>query len=262
MLKRLHGSINLDVDNFKKNKLFNVFPKSLKTKGGCAKCSSSIGLIDFKLEELFIGKVFHSDGEILHTTKLKTTAMINNASDICFWLKVCNILIHMNHLDGYLAAGSPFPNNLGSTCYGSQMDTRDLHPGLYQGYRDTLPLAQPEISEHKRPNWRQNTHSPTFLARPGLLVPVNASHYCMHTYKRAQLKAILSQMNSSLSLRLCKANRQERKVLEGPAEASHQQSENDRQEELGQPDALGQEDAGSPREGKSKQPQGDAADVP
>ncbi|KAL1768919.1 ZAR1 [Sigmodon hispidus] len=40
----------------------------------------------------------------------------------------------------------------------------------------------------------------------GLIIPANISEYCMYPYKRAQLQAILTQMNSNLSLRLCKAN--------------------------------------------------------
>nr|XP_017530150.2 ZAR1-like protein [Manis javanica] len=88
--------------------------------------------------------------------------------------------------------------------------------GFYQGYGNTMPLGQPGLNEHKQPDWRQNTGPPTFLARPGLLVPANASDYCMDPYKRAQLKAILSQMNPSLSLRLCKANTKEVGVQVSP----------------------------------------------
>ena len=40
-------------------------------------------------------------------------------------------------------------------------------------------------------------------------MPTNAWAYCMEPYKREQLKAILSQMNPSLSLWLCKANTKE-----------------------------------------------------
>ncbi|XP_044633248.2 protein ZAR1-like isoform X2 [Equus asinus] len=88
--------------------------------------------------------------------------------------------------------------------------------GLYQGYGNTLPLGQPGHSEHKQSNWRQNAGPPTFLARPGLLVPANTLDYCMDPYKRAQLKAILSQMNPSLRLRLCKANTREVGVQVSP----------------------------------------------
>lgn len=88
--------------------------------------------------------------------------------------------------------------------------------GLYQGYGNTLPLGQPGHSEHKQSNWRQNAGPPTFLARPGLLVPANTLNYCMDPYKRAQLKAILSQMNPSLRLRLCKANTREVGVQVSP----------------------------------------------
>ncbi|XP_008690430.1 ZAR1-like protein isoform X2 [Ursus maritimus] len=88
--------------------------------------------------------------------------------------------------------------------------------GLYQGYGNTMPLGHPGLSEHKQPNWRRNTGPPTFLARPGLLVPANASDYCMDPYKRAQLKAVLSQMNPSLSLRLSKANTREVGVQVSP----------------------------------------------
>uniref|UniRef100_A0A8C3WFV6 Zygote arrest 1 like n=1 Tax=Catagonus wagneri TaxID=51154 RepID=A0A8C3WFV6_9CETA len=77
---------------------------------------------------------------------------------------------------------------------------------LYPGYGNTLPLGHPGLAEHKQPDWRQNNGPPAFLARPGLLVPSNAVDYCVDPYKRAQLKAILSQMNPRLSLRLCKAN--------------------------------------------------------
>lgn len=88
--------------------------------------------------------------------------------------------------------------------------------GLYQGYGNTVPLGQPGLSGHKQPDWRQNMGPPTFLARPGLLVPANAPDYCMDPYKRAQLKAILSQMNPSLSPRLCKPNTKEVGVQVSP----------------------------------------------
>uniref|UniRef100_A0A8C6QXI4 Zygote arrest 1-like n=2 Tax=Nannospalax galili TaxID=1026970 RepID=A0A8C6QXI4_NANGA len=82
--------------------------------------------------------------------------------------------------------------------------------GLYQGYGNMLPLGHSGLSGHcKQPNWRQNLGPPTFLARPGPLVPSNISEYYMDPYKRAQLKAILTQMNPNLSLRLCKANTKE-----------------------------------------------------
>ncbi|XP_016069325.1 PREDICTED: ZAR1-like protein [Miniopterus natalensis] len=83
--------------------------------------------------------------------------------------------------------------------------------GLYQGphYGNTLPLGQPGLFDHQQPDWRQNTGAPTFLARTGLVVPTNAWAYCTDPYKRAQLKAILSQMNPSLGLRLCNANTKE-----------------------------------------------------
>ncbi|XP_032352228.1 ZAR1-like protein [Camelus ferus] len=88
--------------------------------------------------------------------------------------------------------------------------------GLYPGYGNTLPLGQPGLSEHKQPDWGQNNGPPAFLARPGLLVPSNAPDYYVDPYKRAQLKAILSQMNPSLSLRLCKANTKEVGVQVSP----------------------------------------------
>ncbi|KAM5332550.1 protein ZAR1-like [Glossophaga mutica] len=79
--------------------------------------------------------------------------------------------------------------------------------GLYQGTH--LVFGQPGLSDHQQPYWRQNPGTPTFLARTGLVVPTNVWAYCMEPYKREQLKAILSQMNPSLSLRLCKANTKE-----------------------------------------------------
>ncbi|XP_054574274.1 protein ZAR1-like [Eptesicus fuscus] len=203
--------------------------------------------------------------------------------------------------------------------------------GLYQGahYGNTLPLGQPGLSDHQQPDWRQNTGAPTFLARTGLVVPTNAWAYCTDPSKRAQLKAILSQMNPSLGLRLCKASTkevgvqvsprvdrsvqcslgpltlcscsfwgyrdpkaplpawdlyspvmdlrglirlrkdgkdEERDALSSPAEESQQQqkspprprSQEDKQEELWQQDKLGEEDASSPGERRSKQAQGDA----
>lgn len=100
---------------------------------------------------------------------------------------------------------------------GAQMERFVRVPyGLYQGYGNTMPLGHPGLSEHKQPDWRRNTGPPTFLARPGLLVPANASDYCMDPYKRAQLKAVLSQMNPSLSLRLSKANTREVGVQVSP----------------------------------------------
>ncbi|XP_029066323.1 ZAR1-like protein [Monodon monoceros] len=202
---------------------------------------------------------------------------------------------------------------------------------LYPGYGNMLPLGQPGLSEHKQPDWRHNNGPPAFLARPGLLVPSNASEYCVDPYKRAQLKAILSQMNPRLSLRLCKADTkevgvqvnprvdksvqcslgprtlhsrspwgstghkaplsawgvyspvmgrrglvrlqkdgedEERKALSGPPEASQPpplppptpRLEEDQREELRQQEELGEEDASSPRERKSKQAQGDATE--
>nr|KAF6428789.1 zygote arrest 1 like [Rousettus aegyptiacus] len=90
--------------------------------------------------------------------------------------------------------------------------------GLYQGtqYGNTLPWGQPRLSEHKQRDWRQNTGTPTFLARPGLLVPTPAPGYCTDPYKGSQLKAILARMNPSLSLRLCKANTKEVGVQVSP----------------------------------------------
>lgn len=78
-----------------------------------------------------------------------------------------------------------------------------LYPGAPHGV--TLPLGPPGLPQHKHFEWRQHVGAPTFLARPRLLVPANASAYCGDPYKRTQLKAILSHMNPSLSLRLCKA---------------------------------------------------------
>uniref|UniRef100_I3M661 Zygote arrest 1 like n=1 Tax=Ictidomys tridecemlineatus TaxID=43179 RepID=I3M661_ICTTR len=77
------------------------------------------------------------------------------------------------------------------------------------GYGNPLPLGHLALSGHKQFDWRQSMGPPTFLARPGLLVPANAPDYCVDPYKRAQLKAILAQMNPNLSLRLCKANTKE-----------------------------------------------------
>ena len=79
--------------------------------------------------------------------------------------------------------------------------------GVYQGTQ--LALGQPGLSDYQQSYWRQNAGAPTFLARTGLVVPTNAWAYCMEPYKREQLKAILSQMNPSLSLWLCKANTKE-----------------------------------------------------
>ncbi|KAF6376982.1 zygote arrest 1 like [Rhinolophus ferrumequinum] len=196
---------------------------------------------------------------------------------------------------------------------------------LYQGthYGNTLPLGQPGLCEHRHPDWRHNIGVPTFLARPGLLVPTNTSDYCMDPYKRAQPKAFLSQLNPSLSLRLFKPHTkevgvqvspwvdksvqcslgprtlhshslwggtdskaplpswgvgspgtgrrgfirllrkhgedEERKAILGPAEASQQplpprpRSQDDKQLELWQQDKLGEEDASSPGERKSKE---------
>lgn len=87
---------------------------------------------------------------------------------------------------------------------------------LYPGYGNTLPLGHPGLAEHKQPDWRQNNGPPAFLARPGLLVPSNAADYCVDPRRRAQLKAVLSQMNPSLSLRLCKANTKEVGVQVSP----------------------------------------------
>ncbi|KAB0389710.1 hypothetical protein E2I00_004454 [Balaenoptera physalus] len=114
---------------------------------------------------------------------------------------------------------------------------------LYPGYGNTLPLGQPGLSEHKQPDWRHNNGPPAFLARPGLLVPSNASDYCKD------------------------GEDEERKALSGPPEASQPplppptpRSEEDQREELRQQEELGEEDASSPRERKSKQAQGDASE--
>ncbi|XP_070327872.1 protein ZAR1-like isoform X4 [Odocoileus virginianus] len=77
---------------------------------------------------------------------------------------------------------------------------------LYPGYGNMLRLGQSGPSEHRQPNWRQTNVPPTFLARPRLLMPSNASDYCVDPYKRAQLMAVFSHMNPGLSLRLRKAN--------------------------------------------------------
>ncbi|XP_062957755.1 protein ZAR1-like [Cynocephalus volans] len=201
--------------------------------------------------------------------------------------------------------------------------------GLYQGYGTTLPLGQTGLPGHQQPDWWQNMGPSTFLARPVLVVPSNASGYCMNPSKRAQLQSILAQMNPNMNLRLCKANTKEvgvqvslrvdksvqcslgppilhshspwdstshgepppawgvyspvigrrglvqlrlqkdeedgeGKALSSPAEAGQQRppktkSEDDRQEELGQPDELGEEDDVRPRERKSKQVHRDTA---
>ncbi|XP_052610576.1 ZAR1-like protein [Peromyscus californicus insignis] len=78
---------------------------------------------------------------------------------------------------------------------------------FHQGYGSTLPLSHPGLWRHcKQQDWRQNMGPPVFLARPGPTIPASASESCMYPYKRAQLQAILTQMNPNLSLRLCKAN--------------------------------------------------------
>lgn len=81
--------------------------------------------------------------------------------------------------------------------------------GLHQGYGVTQPLNHPSLwGPCKQQDW-SNMHPPVFLARPVPMVPANASESCMYPYKRAQLQAILTQMNPNLSLRLCKANTKE-----------------------------------------------------
>ncbi|XP_043747986.1 ZAR1-like protein isoform X5 [Cervus elaphus] len=77
---------------------------------------------------------------------------------------------------------------------------------LYPGYGNMLRLGQSGPSEHRQPHWSQSNVPPTFLARPRLLMPSNASDYCVDPYKRAQLMAVFSHMNPGLSLRLRKAN--------------------------------------------------------
>ena len=77
---------------------------------------------------------------------------------------------------------------------------------LYQGYGNMLRLGQSGPSEHRQPHWRQTNVPPNFLVRPRLLMPSNASDYCVDPYKRAQLMAVFSHMNPGLSLRLRKAN--------------------------------------------------------
>lgn len=77
---------------------------------------------------------------------------------------------------------------------------------LYPGYGNMLRLGQSGLSEPRQPHWRQTNVPPTFLARPRLLMPSNASDCCVDPYKRAQLMAVFSHMNPGLSLRLRKAN--------------------------------------------------------
>ncbi|KAM6180383.1 protein ZAR1-like [Erethizon dorsatum] len=79
----------------------------------------------------------------------------------------------------------------------------------YQDCGNTLPMGWSQLSGHSQPNWRQNMGPPTFLARPGLLVPANASEYWMNPYWRAHCEPILTQMNPNLCRRLCKANTKE-----------------------------------------------------
>ncbi|XP_075812745.1 protein ZAR1-like isoform X1 [Microtus pennsylvanicus] len=81
--------------------------------------------------------------------------------------------------------------------------------GLHQGYGVTQPLNHPSLwGPCKQQDW-SNVCPPVFLARPVPMVPANASESCMYPYKRAQLQAILTQINPNLSLRLCKANTKE-----------------------------------------------------
>ncbi|XP_068936619.1 protein ZAR1-like [Petaurus breviceps papuanus] len=69
---------------------------------------------------------------------------------------------------------------------------------LYQGYGNPLAMGRPGLPNQKHPG------PSAFLVGPGQ-VPANPGDY-LDTYKRAQLKAILSQVNPNMSLRLCKAN--------------------------------------------------------
>ncbi|XP_001377086.3 protein ZAR1-like isoform X1 [Monodelphis domestica] len=69
---------------------------------------------------------------------------------------------------------------------------------VYQGYGNPLALNRPSHPKQKQPG------PPAFLVGPGQ-VPPNPADY-LDSYKRAQLKAILSQVNPNMSLRLCKAN--------------------------------------------------------
>ncbi|XP_051842457.1 ZAR1-like protein [Antechinus flavipes] len=69
---------------------------------------------------------------------------------------------------------------------------------LYQGYGNPLAVGRPALPKQKHPG------PSTFLVGPGQ-VPANPGDY-LDSYKRAQLKAILSQVNPNMSLRLCKAN--------------------------------------------------------
>uniref|UniRef100_A0A8C2LYR0 Zygote arrest 1-like n=1 Tax=Cricetulus griseus TaxID=10029 RepID=A0A8C2LYR0_CRIGR len=185
--------------------------------------------------------------------------------------------------------------------------------GLHQGYGSTQPLSHPGLWRHcKQQDWRQNMGHPIFLARTGPMVAVNVPEFHEYPYKRAQLQAILTQMNPNLSLRLCKANTKEVGVqvslrvdksvqcslgpqtlhssshwdrtnlrkpaeasrrgliqlpkdgedresqeLTGPAEASQllpltSRSDGDKQEKLPQLKEVGEEDAPSARDRKSK----------
>nr|XP_003477315.1 ZAR1-like protein [Cavia porcellus] len=79
----------------------------------------------------------------------------------------------------------------------------------YQDCGNTLPVGQSRLSRHCQPTWRQNMGPPTFLARPGLLVPANAPEYWVNPYRRAHFEPILTPMNPNLCQRLCKANTKE-----------------------------------------------------
>ncbi|XP_037655766.1 ZAR1-like protein [Choloepus didactylus] len=157
--------------------------------------------------------------------------------------------------------------------------------GLYQGYGNAVPLGQPALSEPKQPGWRQTPVPPAFLARPGLLVPANAPNYCMDSFRRAQLKAVLSQMNPGLGLRLGRVHTREagvqvsprvdravqcslgpRTLRSRPAWAPGRRDPQGRPAEAGQgdpglPEQPREEDAPGPRGRQSPQAPGGAADL-
>ncbi|XP_036598774.1 ZAR1-like protein [Trichosurus vulpecula] len=69
---------------------------------------------------------------------------------------------------------------------------------LYQGYGNPLAMGTTDLPKQK------HLGPSAFLVGPGH-VPANPGDY-LDTYKTSQLKAILSQVNPNISLRLCKAN--------------------------------------------------------
>lgn len=87
---------------------------------------------------------------------------------------------------------------------------------LYQGYRGPMAPGCGGGPKPRQPSWKQSKGSGAYLgAPPAEPLPLGGAD-CADSYRRAQLKALLSQVSPGLTPRLRKANTREAAVQVNP----------------------------------------------